>query len=153
MEERKIRIYFDNCCYNRPFDDRSNIKNYLEREALLLLFEMVYAGEVSVFGSEVLEKEISVISNREKRESVKLIYKELVCDRLCLNPEIVKRARVLSEEIGTKPFDSLHLAVADNQVDIFLTTDIKLLRASAKTNLSFKVMNPIDFVMEVANNE
>lgn len=30
-----MKIYMDNCCYNRLFDDRSNIKNYLEREALL----------------------------------------------------------------------------------------------------------------------
>lgn len=153
MEKRKTRVYLDNCCYNRPFDDRSNIRNYLEREALLLFFEMVYAGEFLVIGSEILEKEISVMPDFIKCANVKLIYQNLVYDKLYLDSEIIKKAKMLSTEIKTKPYDSLHLAVADNEVDVFLTTDIKLMRASARTKLSFRVMNPIDFVMEVANNE
>lgn len=153
MNKKRIEVYLDNCCYNRPFDDRSNIKNYLEREAVLLIYELAYAGEISIVGSEVLEKEISAMSNFEKRERVKLIYQELVSEKLYLDSEIVKRAKALSDEIKTTPADSLHLAIASEQVDVFLTTDIKLLRAGAKTKLPFKVMNPIDFVMEVANNE
>lgn len=35
-------VYLDNCCYNRPFDDRSNIRNYLEREAVLIIMQMAY---------------------------------------------------------------------------------------------------------------
>lgn len=37
-----MTVYLDNCCYNRPFDDRSNIRNYLEREAVLLIMQMAY---------------------------------------------------------------------------------------------------------------
>lgn len=43
--EKMIKIYLDNCCYNRPFDDRTNIKNYLEREAVLIIMQMAYNGE------------------------------------------------------------------------------------------------------------
>ena len=32
-----IKIYFDNCCYNRQFDDFSVVKNGLEANAKLLL--------------------------------------------------------------------------------------------------------------------
>ena len=91
--------------------------------------------------------------NLAKRERVKLLYQELVSENLYLDSKIVENAKKKSEEIKTKPYDSLHLAIAENQVDFFLTTDIKLLRASTRTKFTFKVMNPIDFVMEVANNE
>lgn len=37
-----MKIYLDNCCYNRPFDDRTNIKNYLEREAILLIMQKAF---------------------------------------------------------------------------------------------------------------
>ena len=29
-----IKIYLDNCCYNRPFDDLSQEKNYMEASAI-----------------------------------------------------------------------------------------------------------------------
>ncbi|MCM1153758.1 MAG: hypothetical protein NC314_00895 [Roseburia sp.] len=53
------RVYVDNCCYNRPFDDRTNIKNYLEREAVLLVFELAYAKQIMITGSEVLRQILS----------------------------------------------------------------------------------------------
>ena len=49
-----VKIYMDNCCYNRLFDDRSNIKNYLEREAVLLVLELIYEGRVEIIGSDCL---------------------------------------------------------------------------------------------------
>lgn len=52
-----------------------------------------------------------------------------------------------------RPFDSLHLAVTENKVDYFLTTDVKLIKASKRTKLSYDVLNPIDFVLEVADDE
>jgi hypothetical protein len=27
------RIYLDNCCFNRPYDDQTILRNYLEAEA------------------------------------------------------------------------------------------------------------------------
>lgn len=57
--------YFNNCCYNRPFDDRSNIKNYLEREAVLIIMQMAYEENIRIVRSEVLKKEMSLISGVE----------------------------------------------------------------------------------------
>lgn len=62
-----MKIYMDNCCYNRLFDDRSNIKNYLEREAVLLVLELIhalyqYCVLESVFAnSEVLLRELGPV--------------------------------------------------------------------------------------------
>ena len=30
-----MRIYMDVCCYNRPFDDLTQTRNYIENEVIL----------------------------------------------------------------------------------------------------------------------
>ena len=46
--------------------------------------------------------------------------------------------------------DSLHLAFAESKdVDYFITTDRLLINASNRANLKIKVINPIEFIMEV----
>jgi len=34
MGEKKLKIYLDNCCYNRPFDEQSQDLIRLETEAI-----------------------------------------------------------------------------------------------------------------------
>ena len=33
----QMKIYLDNCCYNRPFDDLSQERIYLESETILMI--------------------------------------------------------------------------------------------------------------------
>jgi len=39
-----MRLYLDNCMFNRPFDDQSNIKILLETEAKLKIQENIRLG-------------------------------------------------------------------------------------------------------------
>lgn len=49
-----------------------------------------------------------------------------------------------------KDMDSLHIAYAESfNIDYFITTDKLLINASKRAGLKMKVMNPIEFVMEV----
>lgn len=73
-----MKIYMDNCCYNRLFDDRSNIKNYLEREAVLLVLELIYEGRVEIIGSDVLVKEMLAIKDIMKRRRIHALYQNCV---------------------------------------------------------------------------
>lgn len=148
-----LTVYLDNCCYNRPFDDRSNIRNYLEREAVLIVMQMAFEGRIRIVGSEVLQKEMTLISKEEKRKNVECIYNELKSDIIMLNNNIVERAEDIMQMSFIKSFDSLHLASAEAGADILLTTDIKFLKASNKLDVKVKVMNPIDFLLEVSENE
>lgn len=148
-----MRVYLDNCCYNRLFDDRSNIKNYLEREAILLIFEFACDKDIIIVGSEVLKTEIAAMSHLFRREVIQLVYERMVSEHIELLGNVVKRAKDLACQIGTKPYDSLHLALSEGNTDYFLTTDVKLIKASKRTNLDFRVINPIEFIMEVANDE
>lgn len=148
-----LKIYFDNCCYNRLFDDRSNIKNYLEREAVLIIMQKAFEQELKIVGSDILEIEISKIKNDEKRNDVMGVYHALVVNSVEVTAEIEQRAIQIREISNIRNFDSLHLASAEIGADILLTTDIKFLRGCHRINPKIEVKNPIEFVMEVFNHE
>ena len=42
-----MRVYLDNCCYNRPFDDQSQLKVRLETEAKLFVQLERHVGQGS----------------------------------------------------------------------------------------------------------
>lgn len=144
-----MRIYLDNCCYNRLFDDRSNIKNYLEREAVLIIMQKAFDGEFELVGSDILQIEIGKISNTEKRKNVEGVYNALVADNIEINDSIEKRAVEIRELSNIRAFDSLHLASAEEGADVLITTDIKFLRNSQRLQPKIEVKNPIVFVTEV----
>ena len=127
-----MRVYLDNCCYNRLFDDRSNIKNYLEREAVLIIMQKAFEKDLQIVGSDVLEIEISKIKNDEKRSDVEGVYNALVTDTINITSEIEKRAVQIRNVSYIKAFDSLHLASAEIGADVLLTTDMKFLKGSQK---------------------
>lgn len=144
-----MKIYFDNCCYNRLFDDRSNIINYLEREAVLIVMQKAYENEFEIIGSDILEIEISKIKNNEKRSDVEGIYHALVTSCVQVTSEIKERAVQIREVSSIKNFDSLHLASAEVGADVLLTTDIKYLKGCHRIDAKIEVKNPVEFVMEV----
>lgn len=46
--------------------------------------------------------------------------------------------------------DAYHIAYAESKnIDYFVTVDRQLINASKKANLNLKVVNPVEFVMEV----
>ena len=49
----------DNCCYNRPYDDQTNIAGSLETQAKLVIQELVKQGKHELVSSETLEYEIN----------------------------------------------------------------------------------------------
>lgn len=144
-----MKIYLDNCCYNRLFDDRSNIRNYLEREAVLIVLQKAFDKEIEIVGSDILEIEISKIKNDEKRNDVEGVYNALVTDTIKVNSQIEMRAVQIREKSNIKAFDSLHLASAEAGADILLTTDIKFLKGCQRIKSKITVKNPVEFIMEV----
>lgn len=151
--ENMLKIYLDNCCYNRPFDDRSNIKNYLEREAVLIIMQLAFDNHVIIIGSDIIQKEMAMISNLEKRKNVETLYHELAAKEIKVNEEIIRRAETIMAHSTIKAFDSLHFASAETEADILLTTDKKFLKSAGRMETKLKISNPIDFLMEVMEND
>ncbi|MDL2231970.1 PIN domain-containing protein [Ruminococcaceae bacterium OttesenSCG-928-L11] len=147
-----MKIYLDNCCLNRPFDDLSQDRVYLEAEAILSIVSHCENGEWELMASGIIEYELSRLTDMERLEQVRTLY-SAARTRLVTTEAAEKRA-VFFQQQGIKMFDSLHLALAETGgADIFLTTDDRLLRAAVKLDLKIKVANPVSWLMEVTNDE
>ncbi len=52
-----MRVYLDNCAFNRPFDDQSQIRIRLESEAKLYIQEKIEKKEIELVWSYILDIE------------------------------------------------------------------------------------------------
>ena len=147
-----MKIYFDACCVNRLTDDQSQERIAREAEAIEALIG-VATSEMNVWvGSVVLEAEISRNPDSDRREDAQELL-TFVKQIVKVDDKIVTRARAL-QTAGFAEFDALHLACAETgQVDIFLTTDDRLIRAArrASSQLAIRILNPVSFWEEVKN--
>lgn len=143
-----MKIYLDNCCYNRPFDDQTQERIHLESEAILMILKRGQSGEYMIVGSDILELEINRMSDEVKKQKVKELYK--VTDTKVIYSDRIKiRSREIIESSKIRVFDSLHIAAAEAAgADVMLTTDDKLEKMSARLELKIRVMNPLRFAWE-----
>jgi hypothetical protein len=65
-----MRIYLDNCCFNRPFDDQSQIRIRLEDESKLSIQQKVLEKKIELAWSYILDYENSVNPFIEKKMSI-----------------------------------------------------------------------------------
>jgi len=54
-----VKICLDTSVYNRPFDDQTQPRIWMETLALALILQLVEAGEATIVNSSVLEFENS----------------------------------------------------------------------------------------------
>lgn len=147
-----MKIYLDNCCLNRPFDDLSNDMVRMEAEAVLAIINRCESDGWNFFTSDVLFDEIDHNPNIVRKKKVLMLYRSAK-DHIELTGEILTRAKRL-EMFNIKAYDALHLASAEaGGVDIFLTTDRKLINAAIRSDANVKVKNPLIWLTEVLYDE
>ncbi len=145
-----MKIYFDVCCLNRPFDDQTQDRIHLEAEAILAIINHSRISNWSIVGSDVIDFEIARMPDQNKRIMVQILS-TLHDAHIKINSGVEKRALEL-KEMGLKAMDALHIACAEKaKVEVFLTTDDYLLRKAVQNNkiLKLKVENPLRWVTEV----
>lgn len=54
-----MRVYLDNCSYNRPYDDQSQMRIYLETQAKLHIQDMIRQEQIELVTSYILDFENS----------------------------------------------------------------------------------------------
>ncbi|MFP4100407.1 PIN domain-containing protein [Coleofasciculus sp.] len=141
-----MRVYLDTSVLNRPFDDQSQVKIFLETQAFLLILTLIESQQIALVSSSVLEYENSRNSRLERANAVNL-WLSLSKTYQKLTPEIRLRAKAL-EKMGVKPLDALHIASAEaSRSDYFLSCDKRLINRCQALDL--KVMNPTYFITEV----
>jgi predicted nucleic acid-binding protein len=138
----KLKVYLDNCAYNRPFDDQNDIRIRLESEAKLFIQEQIKDNRIDLVWSSVNDYENNDNPSPEKRERI-LAWKNVAARRYALNEAVLQKAPELqSLEIRAK--DALHIAAAINSgCDFFITTDDEILKY--KTT-KLRIIDPVQFV-------
>lgn len=141
-----FRIYLDNCCFNRPYDDQEPLTIRMETEAKLRVQEMIKAGELALAWSYILDFENAANPCAERRFEIQRW--ESLADRHAIENAAVLAYMGKGVAGGLKPLDALHVACAmELECDAFLTVDKGILR-KAGTIEKMKIMNPIDFIIE-----
>lgn len=137
-----LKVYLDNCCFNRPYDDQLQLRIYLEAQAKLQIQKEILQGKHELVWSFILEYE-----NEQNPFDIRKMairdWKDVAKQTVTLNETIAVFARKLLEK-GIKNKDALHISCAVYAgCDVFFTTDKKLLRTPIA---EIKTMNPLDYI-------
>lgn len=144
-----MKIYMDNCCFNRILDDRSVPIIYYERNTILIILELIECKAIELFGSQMLIKEIEDTSDVIKKERLKLMY-SLCSSEIMVSDSILDRAIEIRNTSNIRTKDSIHLACAEfANVDVLLTVDKKFKNNANRIPAKIKVMDPNEWLMEV----
>ena len=139
-------LYLDNSALNRPFDDQTQPRIWLETLALSLVLQMTEAGEI-----DLIKSPIHFLENNQSQLAVRRQWVEhcihLARNEATLDDTVKFRANDLQRG-GLKPLDALHVACAETAgASYFLTCDDRLIRRYAG---KIAVLNPLDFVLHLS---
>jgi hypothetical protein len=142
--EQNMKIYLDNCMFNRPFDEQSHLRIRLETEAKLAIQEEIRRGTYQLVWSYILDYENGKNPFQERKEQI-IKWQKYATANIEENTGIIEVALLLNTK-GLKKMDSLHIACASfAKADYFLTTDNKVVRKANEVT-SVKIIDPIDFI-------
>ena len=142
-----MKVYLDNCCYNRPFDDESQVKVLIETLSKLTIQQQMREGVIEYVWSEVLDYEVGRSRFIDRKLQIQP-WAHGASAFVELNESIRERACQF-EAAGLKAMDALHLACAEAaDCDWFFTTDAGILK-KARGIAGIRVANPVEFVGEV----
>lgn len=140
-----MKIYLDNCCLNRPYDDQTQIRISLETQAKLYVQDMIKKRKIDLATSYVLWYENSQNPYETKRISIGEFLQKNSAEYI--DTDRADEIKIKAEEImktGIKTKDAYHIACAIRlSCDCFLTTDDRLLKYRTS---EIQIMNPIDFI-------
>ena len=140
-----ICVYLDNCCFNRPYDDQSQLRVRLETQAKLHIQRMVFEREIGLVWSYVLKYENSRNPFESKKQVIAL-WEKLSSLFVSMSDEIITTAEIITTT-GVKSTDALHIACAiAGNCQYFITVDKRLLSYRDDRII---ICNPIDFFNQI----
>lgn len=144
-----MKIYLDVCCLNRPFDDQIQPRIHLEKEAIVSTLAQVAAKDLEWLSSSAVIAEIKQTPDPVRRFRM-LSLLGMATESNNVTNESERRSRELVG-LGFKPFDALHLALAEQGgANIFLTVDDQLIRLANRLEgkVRVPVSNPLTWIRE-----
>ena len=141
-----MRIYQDNCCYNRPYDSQVSFRVNMETRAKLHIQEEINQGKYELVTSFMTEYENSLNPDSMKRETIKEYQEKhntlyVPIERRKVLQEMIQR--IMSYAISYK--DATHAACAIYAgCDYLLTTDDRFQKRFKGSEII--LLNPLEFV-------
>jgi len=140
-----IKIYFDNCCYNRPFDNQKDSVIQDETKAKLFIQSLVKYKALELVYSSISVLEIADCPFGERNYSILDFienYAKYYVSKINNETAISLTAEIM--QTGIKLKDASHIACAIiAKCDYLITTDKRLLKYRDNR---IRIINPIDFV-------
>ena len=149
-----MRIYLDNCCYNRQHDESVSNEILKDKSAFIKIKKEIILKNIELVTSFMLHYENNQnknINNRNNNDFLIRNYRTIY-----IGVDSIEKLKILVDEIilsGIKQKDAYHIASAIlSDCDYFITVDKKLLKY--KTD-KVKIINLVDFVkiLEADNND
>lgn len=145
-----MKIYLDTCVYNRPFDDQSDERIFMEAQGFIVVLKKVEEGDYDLVVSSVNLAENEHNPFPERRDLIRGLF-NLAKGVIRLKHDDLIRAEQL-EGMGFRGLDALHIAVCERaQVDYLITCDDRLLRSyrNNRHQIKVRVINVLNFIEEV----
>jgi len=139
-------IYLDYNCFQRRFDDPSQIKIQLEALACEEIFLRAEIDEIQLAWSFMHEDE-TLLCPFPNRLNVAFILSNLGKMRSGPEEQIYESALEFQRRSKMTSKDAIHLACAlFMKADYFLSCDNRLVSQAKKLGLKMKILNPVDYI-------
>lgn len=141
-------IYLDYNCFQRPFDDQSQVRIRLEALACLEIFIRTEANEMAIIWSFMHEDENRICPFPERQYEV-LRLSTICRKRVGPEEDVLNLAESVKKQAKLSAKDALHFACAlYAEADYFLTCDDVLLKRAGRVDTKMRVMNPVDYIRQ-----
>ena len=140
-----MKVYLDNCTYNRPFDDQSQIRIYLETQAKLYIQKLIQDGCLMLAISYVSRFENGISPYSKNKITIEKFFENATTFVDIDKADIIERKANEIMKYGVKSKDALHISSAiEAACDYFLTTDDGILKKYKTGEIT--VCSPVEFI-------
>ena len=141
-----MKIYLDNCCYNRPFDDQTQIRIFLEAQAKLHIQSLIVSKKIELVYSYMSVFENNYNPNKKHLRIISDFFQNASHFESHAEMQQVEKIAESIVKQNVKNKDALHVASAIlSSCEYFITTDDIILKRCKSDKLV--VCSPIEFLI------
>ena len=140
-----MKIYLDNCCYNRPFDDQTQMRVYLEAQAKMYIQSLIVDKKIGLVYSYMSVYENNDNPNKKNSKIIFDFFKNAIQFVEYAEMQQVENIAESIMKQNIKNKDALHIASAIlSSCQYFITTDDIILKRCKSDKII--ICSPINFI-------
>ena len=140
-----MKVYLDNCSFNRPFDDQGQMRIYLETQAKLFIQRLICDNRLTLAVSYVSHYENWNSPHAKNRITIERFFGHAAVFIGIDRADMIEEKANAIKKYGVKANDALHISCAiEAGCDYFITTDDEILKKCRTDEI--KVCSPIEFI-------